>query len=114
MDGLLNWLGEIVRWTGPLIALVISAAAWRRFRSPGSYLVVLGLLLVFASPLTRTIVFEVWVNDSTLRATDVGTILTVVGMISGIGMIVLVFAIRRLIAAAQVAESSLGFEDDRS
>ncbi len=106
MDDLLEWSGEVVRWTGPLIAFVITVTAWKRYRARGTSLAVAGLLVILLTPLARTVIFEVWIQESTRRAVDVATILSIIGAVSGVGMLVLVVALRKVIASAEELDVS--------
>lgn len=106
MSELLDWLGAIIRWADVFAGFAICAIAWIRFRSHGSLLAVSAFLVMMTGSVTRLILPWLWSQYSDLTAQELGAISVFVGSISGAGMIVLIFALRRLIAAAEIAENS--------
>jgi hypothetical protein len=88
--------------------------AWRRFRPSGAVLAVVGFAVTLVSPLAREIVrTTVLDQDHDFAATDISLILNAVGVVSSIGFIVVVFAIRRMITSAEAATASQPAAGDR-
>lgn len=89
-----------MRWATPAVGLAVTFLAWRRFRSPGTGLAFVGFLVMLSGPVVRTI-WLLWLRDATdVSAREISVALTFAGLVGGIGLVLVVLSIRRLIAAA--------------
>lgn len=113
MDLVADSLNETFRWVTPVAGLAITLLAWRRFKSPGIRLTVLGFSLMLVSPVVRLVIDRVWLDRGDLTATDIATLLYVSGLASAVGMVVVVLSMRKLInsAVAQDENSTLPEQD---
>lgn len=101
----------ILRWGAPLAGLVIMFLAWRRFESAGARLAAFGFAIMLISPVARQVMRAVIELDSFPDSRDIASRLITISVAAGaaslVGLALIIFAMRRLIADAEEAEKTL-------
>lgn len=99
-------LTELFRWGVPLAGVLITFLAWRRYKAPGTSLAVAGFSLMLVEPGVRLVVNEMLPSPREITARDVAFSLYFISLVGGIGGVLLVLAMYRLISAATKASIS--------
>lgn len=95
----------ILSWGVPVTGLALMLLAWKRFRPSGVRLAVAGFGVMLLGSLLREILWQVLRPELSLNARDFGLISTAAGAVGIVGLVLIVFAMRRIIAGAELAES---------
>ena len=94
-------VSTVVRWIAVVVPLVIAFGAWRRFGSRGSLVAVVGYGVVLGGLSLTRLLSALLFDRSDFTAYRISQILYVGVIVSAIGTILIVIALRRLIAGAE-------------
>lgn len=99
-------LQDIFRLTAPVVGLAIAFLAWKRFPSSGAKLALIGFTVIASGAIARALFDLLWDPRDLASARDWSLILNFSLVIALIGMLIVVIALRKLIALAEATETN--------
>lgn len=98
-------LQDVLRFIAPVASLGIAFLGWKRFPSQGAKLALIGFAVIAGGAIAYAVFDLFWNPVGVFSARDWALILNFGIAIASVGLLIIVLALRRLIASVEAAEA---------